>query len=189
MIKKNRTFLGTFIISSLFLCQVHANSLQNNVGIRINPITIVFGGVKAEVPIKINQHLAITPTLAYQVPHPIGLSDKELGGGVRLDWHFNEVYREGGYISLEASYADFERSLEDNDKTYRTARNGWMAGVVLGYQWKKNRHVTYNVGLGLGYSTIDELHFVADDGEELESPLPFPPHLAIGGDFSLGWAF
>ena len=191
MIKRIHCLLYLCAFSSIFFCQAQASALQDKAGIRLNPILVVLGGIDAEIPIKISPHLAITPTLMYQVPHPFGMPERGHGAGLRLDWHFNEVFNEGGYLSLLSSYTDLERSLEDNNKIYKAASKGLLTGVVLGYMWRKYKHAVFNVGLGVGYSTMGEAHYVADDGAVLESPSPYslPSHLAIGVDWSLGWVF
>lgn len=180
---------GLLLSCVMFDSTAHAFTLEDRVSIRLNPFGLIGASFAGDVPININEYLAIGPMFLYQNSEILNTASKARGYGVRVDYHFTNVSKDGGYVSWQSYFTDLESQITQTGKTYTLADEGWSSVAVLGYLWRWE-HITFNMGIGVGLSQLSETEFVASDGEVLQQPIKIPKlPVAIGGDFSLGWAF
>ena len=190
MINQKNAYGIFLLFFSFFIANnVQAYEIEDNVSIRISPFGLLGGAISGEIPLRINKRLAIGPMFAYQNFDFGGTVNTLAGGGLRADWHFGQAFNDGAYLSLQTAYSNIENSITSKDKVFSRKGNNLSVITAIGYLWRWD-NVTLNLAIGAGYSSFGNPDFLAEDGEIYDNPIPLPDlPVAIGGDFSLGWAF
>ncbi|MDH5544723.1 MAG: DUF3575 domain-containing protein [Gammaproteobacteria bacterium] len=188
---KTKTIVLAAIVffCSFLSLSVQAFEVKNRLSLRINPIGLVGAVFSGDVMLKVWPQVAVGPVFAYQDFDFSGASSKLLGTGMRIEWYFDEALQNGGYVGLLSTYAQTENSITEQAKRYSRAGRDLRIVGMIGYLWRWD-NVTFNLGIGGGYTSFGNPDLIADDGAVFDMPIKFPDsHVAVNMDISLGWVF
>lgn len=140
-----------------------------NMEIKINPIGVLFGN--ADIGIEFIRDGISFEVFPSFISRTVGITDLRysgLGLGAAARYYFNPEYARATKLFM-APYARFSRTSTRFANQDNRTNTRFAVGFMVGYKWKSQGPITFELAFGLGRNFVNDWSFGDDFNGDRES--------------------